>query len=68
MAANVLQQQWDELTETLRVAVLHTEQWSKEREGLVNMLDEAKAALTATQADTQAADQCSKEFDATGYR
>ena len=26
------------------------------------MLDEAKAALTATQADTQAADQCSKEL------
>ena len=53
MATNVSQEQWDELTETLRVVVLHAEQWSKEREGLANMLNEAKAACT----DAQAADQ-----------
>ena len=57
MAANISQQQWDELTETL-----HTEQWSKEREGLANMLEEAKATLMAAHADAQAADQHSKEL------
>ena len=62
MAVNVSQQQWEELTETVRLAVLHAEQWSKEREGLANMLEEAKAALTATRADAQAADQRSKEL------
>ena len=62
MAVSILQQQWDELTETLRVTALCAEQWSKEREGLANMLDEAKATLTATWADAQAADQRSKEL------
>ena len=62
MAANVLQEQWDDLTETLQVAALCTEQWSKEREGLANMLNEAKAALTAACADAQAADQRSCEL------
>ena len=59
---NVSQQQWDKLTETLCVAVLRTEPWSKEREGLVNMLDEANVALNAAHANTQATDQCSKEL------
>ena len=62
MAVNISQQQWDKLTETLQVTALHAKQWSKEREGLVNMLDEAKAMLTAAHADTQAADQHSKEL------
>ena len=62
MAVNISQQQWDKLTETLCIAALHTEQWSKEREGLVHMLDEAKAALIAAHADAQAADQHSKEL------
>ena len=62
MATNVSQQQWDELTETLQVAALHTKQWSKEREGLANMLDEAKATLMAACANAQAADQCSREL------
>ena len=62
MAVNVSQQQWEELTETVQLAALHAEQWSKEREGLANMLEEAKAALTATRANAQAADQRSKEL------
>ena len=62
MAANVSQQQWEELTETIQLVALRAKQWSKEREGLANMLEEAKAALTATRADAQAADQCSKEL------
>ena len=62
MAANVSQEQWDDLTETLRVAALCAEQWSKEREGLANMLNKAKAALTAARADVQAADQLSCEL------
>ena len=48
MAANVSQQQWEELTETIQLVALRAKQWSKEREGLANMLEEAKAALTAT--------------------
>ena len=62
MAANILQQQWDELTETLCVVVLHAEQWSKEREGLANMLEEAKATLNTAHTNAQAADQHSKEL------
>ena len=62
MAANVLQVQWDKLMETLQVAALRAKQWSKEREGLANMLNEAKATLTAAHSDTQAADQCSREL------
>ena len=62
MATNVSQEQWSDLTETLRVVVLCAEQWSKEREGMVNMLNEAKAALTAAHADAQAADQRSCEL------
>ena len=62
MAANVSQQQWDELMETLQVVALHAEQWSKEREGLANMLNEAKATLTAAHTNAQAADQCSCEL------
>ena len=42
--------------------MLCAEQWSKEREGLVGMLEEVKATLNAVHADTQAADQCSKEL------
>ena len=62
MSANVSQEQWNDLTETLHIAALCAGQWSKEREGLVNMLNEAKAALYAAQADAQAADQCSREL------
>ena len=47
MAANVLQQQWEELTKTIQLVALHAKQWSKERGGLANMLEEAKTALTA---------------------
>ena len=62
MAANVSQQQWEELTETVRLVALHAEQWSKEREGLASMQEEAKVALNAARADAQAADQHSKEL------
>ena len=41
---------------------LHAKQWSEEREGLANMLDEAQAALNAARTNAQAADQCSKEL------
>ena len=54
---NITQEQWAEMTETLRMAAQRAELWVKEREGLANMLGEAKEALVAAQNDAQAADQ-----------
>ena len=54
---NIMQEQWTEMTETLRTAAQRAELWVKEREGLVAMLGEAKEALAAAQSDAQAADQ-----------
>ena len=38
-------EQWAEMTETLRMAAQRAELWVKEREGLANMLGEAKEAV-----------------------
>ena len=54
---NITTEQWAEMTETLRTAAQRAELWVKEREGLVNMLGEAKEALAAAQSNAQAADQ-----------
>ena len=54
---NITQEQWTEMTETLRTAAQRAELWVKEREGLVAMLGEAKEALAAAQSDAQAVDQ-----------
>ena len=54
---NITQEQWEELTETLRTASQQAELWAKEREGLVSMLGAAKEALMAAQNNAQAADQ-----------
>ena len=54
---NIMQEQWAEMTETLRMAAQRAELWVKEREGLVNMLGEAKEALVAAQSNAQAVDQ-----------
>ena len=59
---NIMQEQWEEMTETLRMAAQRAELWVKEREGLVNMLGAAKEALMAAQNDAQAADQWSREL------
>ena len=59
---NITQEQWEELTETLRTAVQRAEQWSKEWEGLAAMLTEACEALKGAQDDAQAADQRSREL------
>ena len=61
-AINITQEQWAELTETLRTAAQWAEQWSKEREGLATMLGEAHKALKGAQEDAQAADQRSCEL------
>ena len=52
-----MQEQWTEMTETLRTAAQRAELWVKEREGLAAMLGEAKEALAVAQSDAQAADQ-----------
>ena len=54
---NITTEQWAEMTETLWMAAQRAELWVKEREGLANMLGEAKEALVAAQSDAQAADQ-----------
>ena len=54
---NITQEQWTEMTETLRTATQRAELWVKEREGLAAMLGEAKDTLAAAQSDAQAADQ-----------
>ena len=59
---NITQEQWEEMTETLRTAAQRVELWVKEREGLASMLGAAKEALTAAQNDAQAADQRSREL------
>ena len=59
---NITQTQWEELTETLRMASQRVELWAKEREGLASMLGAAKEALMVAQNDTQAADQWSREL------
>ena len=59
---NIMQEQWTEMTETLRTAAQRAELWVKEREGLAAMLGEAKEALAAAQSDAQAADQRSREL------
>ena len=59
---NITQEQWTEMTETLRMAAQRAELWVKEREGLAAMLGEAKEALVAAQSDAQAADQQSREL------
>ena len=59
---NITQEQWVEMTETLWTAAQRAELWVKEREGLANMLGEAKGALAATQSNAQAADQRSREL------
>ena len=59
---NITQEQWTEMTETLRTAAQRAELWVKEREGLAAMLGEAKEALAAAQSDAQAADQWSREL------
>ena len=59
---NITQEQWTEMTETLRTAAQRVELWVKEREGLANMLGEAKEALVAAQSNAQAADQRSREL------
>ena len=56
---NITQEQWEELTETLRTASQRVELWAKEREGLASMLGAVKEALTAAQNNAQAADQWS---------
>ena len=56
---NIMKEQWEEMTETLQMAAQRVELWVKEREGLANMLGEAKGALAAAQTDAQAADQWS---------
>ena len=56
---NITQEQWEEMTETLRTATQRVELWVKEREGLASMLGAAKEALAAAQNDAQAADQWS---------
>ena len=50
------------MTETLQTATQRAELWVKEREGLANMLGEAKEALAAAQSDAQAVDQRSREL------
>ena len=52
---NVTQEQWEELTEMLRLAAQRAEQWSKEREGLATMLTEAREVVKGAQDDAQAA-------------
>ena len=59
---NITTEQWAEMTETLWTAAQRAELWVKEREGLVNMLGEAKEALAAAQSDAQAVDQRSREL------
>ena len=59
---NITQEQWEELTETVRTASQRAELWAKEREGLVSMLGAAKEALVAAQNNAQAADQQSQEL------
>ena len=59
---NITQEQWTEMTETLRTAAQRAELWVKEIEGLAAMLGEAKEALAAAQSDAQAADQRSREL------
>ena len=59
---NVTQEQWDELTSTLQLAAQRTELWSKEQEGLVAMLTQAREALKEAKDDAQAADQRSREL------
>ena len=59
---NIMQTQWEELTETLCTALQQAELWAKEREGLASMLGAAKEALTAAQNNAQAADQWSQEL------
>ena len=59
---NITQEQWEEMTKTLRMAAQRAELWVKEREGLANMLGEAKEALAAAQSNAQAADQWSQEL------
>ena len=59
---NIMKEQWEELTETLRMALQQVELWAKEREGLANMLGAAKKALMAAQNDAQAVDQRSREL------
>ena len=54
---NITQEQWVEMTETLRMAAQQAELWVKEREGLANTLGAAKEALMVAQNDAQAADQ-----------
>ena len=44
------------------MAAQRVEMWVKEREGLTNMLGEAKEALAAAQTDAQAVDQRSQEL------
>ena len=59
---NITQEQWVEMTKTLQMAAQRVELWVKEREGLVNMLGEAKEALAVAQSNAQAADQQSREL------
>ena len=59
---NIMQEQWEEMTETLQMAAQRAELWAKEREGLVSMLGAAKEALLASQNDAQAVDQRSQEL------
>ena len=59
---NVTQEQWDELTSMLQLAAQCAELWSKEREGLVAMLTQAREVLKEAKDDTQAADQRSREL------
>ena len=54
---NITQEQWTEMTKTLRTAAQRAELWVKEREGLAAMLGEVKEALATAQSDAQAADQ-----------
>ena len=56
---NITTEHWAERTETLWTAAQRAELWVKEREGLANMLGEAKEALAAAQNDAQAVDQWS---------
>ena len=59
---NIMQEQWEELTETLCMASQRVELWAKEREGLASMLGAAKEALAVAQNNAQAADQQSREL------
>ena len=59
---NITQEQWEELTGTLRTAAQRAEQWSKEQEGLAAMLTKAREALKGAQDNVQAADQRSREL------